>query len=116
MRFRSIGTSMPGHPVLWLFALAIFTLGCAYTAIDSVGVYTAAPDGTVVRRIHWGGLMIYGGLAAYLAFRTVRVLRVCIRMHARPFETQRVRATHCRNCGYDLRATPDRCPECGRHV
>jgi hypothetical protein len=50
--------------------------------------------------IHWGLLTAISALWPSIAL-------------IRRFARRRVPPGHCTACGYDLRATPDRCPECG---
>jgi len=45
-------------------------------------------------------------------FGVLPVLNVAVHIRRR----QRITAGVCLSCGYDLRATPDRCPECGSKV
>ena len=50
----------------------------------------------------WSLLVVFGLLPSY---RLVRW-----------FRRRKYPAGHCRNCGYDLRASPNQCPECGAIV
>jgi predicted Zn-ribbon and HTH transcriptional regulator len=50
--------------------------------------------------------------AAVLAIRAL-IQDLIIRARLRKYRTKIVPG-HCAGCGYDLRASPERCPECGR--
>ena len=52
---------------------------------------------------YWFALLITAALPAWW----------CIRHRARQRRARRIAAGLCPTCGYDLRATPERCPECG---
>jgi hypothetical protein len=75
-------------------------------AADSYQYGTNQPD----VKNYWvaaGGVAPHPAVA--LLFAAVPVVRLLLRLPRR----RRRRTSHCPSCGYDLRATPGRCPECG---
>jgi hypothetical protein len=72
--------------------------------------------------ISWGRMSAVGEMHTALIVPhwcvviATSILPACwlIRSRRRLRDARRANAGQCRECGYDLRASPERCPECGR--
>lgn len=88
------------HPLPLKPGLSIPTLDWRYLGFAVVNERTAADQQVAVAVPHWFAL----GLSGILPFRWFTVWRR---------RRLRERRGLCLTCGYDLRASIDRCPECG---
>jgi hypothetical protein len=95
------GISSPARkPIGWYHEIVGIGVGHQVQTFSQRGLFFS--DTTVVIP-----LWLFQTLAAVLpAAAVIRYMR----------NLKRVRRGLCATCGYDLRATPDRCPECGREA
>jgi hypothetical protein len=70
--------------------------------------YRASVDGDFWR-VNWRRLLLVIALWVVL----VQLFEFSSGLLQRIWRTHRILSGHCPTCGYDLRATPERCPECG---
>lgn len=96
-------------PVLWAVRSGVprWTRHVPWVAINAFAVAEAVSSG------NFGEIFICSLLLAPVG-AVVLLFVVDVGRHAWKYAgTPRYRYGHCPTCGYDLRATPGRCPECG---
>ncbi len=91
---RNIARIVGGFIGLILMVGGILGLG-------TIGVYAGPTAEVLVGGVVFGIVVLVGGWRLVSRFRRARQLQ------------RWVAGGRCPRCGYDLRATPERCPECG---
>ena len=89
----------------WGFNLGGFGLGRYVFEFSSSGKYQGVWH-YQLKVPHWFASLVLAGPAAYCLFRRYK----------NGLRQTRIREGLCANCGYDLRASKDRCPECGTAI
>jgi len=115
-RQRVFGMWVTGHPALWCAVWLMATVAAVKNGFDWFGDLARFQRPGDLAMARWA--LFYAIVSWLLAPPALmaslgagrRAVGIFRRRHWRGI------AGYCRRCGYDLRATPERCPECGTFV
>jgi hypothetical protein len=91
---------------------AVLTVVCAGIAVFAWWATYALMDATDLQ-LGNSGSRIWGRVSVLATALAFIGLTICLIRYRLPGATEEEFPGLCQNCGYDLRATPLRCPECG---
>ncbi|HSV15837.1 MAG TPA: hypothetical protein VLI90_16360 [Tepidisphaeraceae bacterium] len=104
-----------------LFSLFMFAVTLPVTAVVLIAVapkLAASDDGRLILVLLVAplSLALVITLIKIVATPAVRYVRLAWLKRHQPDAEYGVTPPRCKGCGYDLRASPDQCPECGTPV
>jgi hypothetical protein len=102
--YRDFGEQWGGTLLSHLGLVSVMVNGpAAANNQGQVGYYEGSPQSHVIYLPLWLLGILFG----------IGPIKFAVQKYRHACRTSRAAKGHCPKCGYDLRATPDRCPECG---